>query len=167
MSELISHTPTWVFVVFFILLVLGLKQTKERVVKVKTVFILPIAMILFSFFGVYSVFGLALLSLSLWIVGLVITLVIGLKLAYPKRVSFSSQSNQLTIPGSWVPLFIMMAIFFTKYVVGFAIARSLPVVNEFVFIVLISLLYGAFSGIFLSRSLVMFKSSKVFCNGNG
>ena len=160
MSELISHTPTWVFAIFFILLVLGFIQSKDRIVKVKTVFILPIAMIIFSFFGVSSVFGLSILTMGLWIMGLVTTLVIGLKLAYPRLVSFSQQNNKLTIPGSWVPLFFMMAIFFTKYFVGFAVARELTIVNEQIFIVLLSLLYGAFSGIFLSRSFVMFKTSK-------
>jgi len=160
LSELISHTPTWVFAIFFTLLVLGFIQSKERIVKVKTVFILPIAMIIFSFFGVSSVFGLSILTMSLWGMGLVTTLVIGLKLAYPRLVSFSEQSNKLTIPGSWVPLFFMMAIFFTKYFVGFAVARELPIVNEHIFIVLLSLLYGAFSGIFLSRGFVIFKASK-------
>jgi len=160
LSELISHTPTWVFAIFFTLLVLGFIQSKERIVKVKTVFILPLAMIIFSFFGVSSVFGLSILTMSLWVMGLVITLVIGLKLAYPKLVSFSEQSNKLTIPGSWVPLFFMMAIFFTKYFVGFAVARKLPIVNEYIFMVLLSLLYGAFSGIFLSRGIVVFQASK-------
>ena len=54
----------------------------------------------------------------------------------------------------------MMAIFFTKYFVGFAVARELSIVNDHIFIVLLSLLYGAFSGIFLSRGFVMFKASK-------
>jgi len=53
-----------------------------------------------------------------------------------------------------------MAIFFTKYFVGFAVARELPVINEQLFVVLLSLLYGAFSGVFLSRSFIMFKVSK-------
>jgi len=161
LSELISNTPIWVFAIFFTLLVLGFIQSKERIVKVKTIFILPLVMITFSFFGVFSVFGISILTMSLWILGLVITLIIGLKLAYPKFVSFSVQSNKLTIPGSWVPLFLMMAIFFTKYFVGFAVARELPLVNEGIFVVLLSLVYGAFSGIFLSRSYVMFKTSKV------
>jgi hypothetical protein len=160
LSALISHTPTWVFAIFFTLLVLGFIQSKERIVKIKTVFILPIAMIIFSFFGVSSVFGLSILTISLWGIGLATTLVIGLKLACPRLVSFSEQSNKLTIPGSWVPLFFMMAIFFTKYFVGFAVARELPIVNENMFIILLSLLYGAFSGIFLSRGFVMFKASK-------
>lgn len=161
MSEIISHTPLWVFAIFFTLLILGFIQSKERIVKVKTVFILPIAMIIFSFFGVYSVFGISILTISLWIIGLITTLIIGLKLAYPKLASFSVQNNKLTIPGSWTPLLFMMAIFFTKYFVGFAVARELPLVNEHIFIVLLCLLYGSFSGIFLSRSFVMFKKSKV------
>ena len=161
MSELISHTPVWVFIVFFTLLVLGGIQTKERAVKVKTVFILPLAMIIFSFFGVYSIFSFSLLAISLWLFGLILTLITGLKLGYPKQVSFSPQDEELTISGSIIPLVFMMAIFFTKYFVGFASARNLPLVNEFMFLFIISISYGVFSGVFLSRSLVMFKASKV------
>ena len=160
MSELISHTPTWVFAIFLALLALGFSQTKERVVKVKTVFILPFAMILFSFFGVYSIFGITFFTAGIWSIGFVLTLLVGAKLAYPRFVIFSEQKNELTIPGSWVPLFFIMAIFLTKYFVGFAVARGLPLVNELMFIVLISLLYGVFSGIFLSRSLGMLKRCK-------
>jgi len=54
----------------------------------------------------------------------------------------------------------MMAIFFTKYFVGYAVARELPEINEPPFLVLITALYGAFSGVFLSRSLIMFKASQ-------
>lgn len=160
MLELINHTPTWVFAVFFTLLVLGFKQSKERVININTVFFLPSAMIAFSFFGVYSVFGVSILSTSLWLIGLIITLIIGLKLAYPKLVGFSKQTSQLTIAGSWAPLLLMMAIFFTKYFVGFAVARQLPIINEVIFAVLLSLLYGAFSGIFLARGVVMIKQTK-------
>lgn len=55
---------------------------------------------------------------------------------------------------------IMMTIFFTKYFVGFAVSREFPLVNAHIFVILLSLLYGAFSGIFLSRRFVMFKVSK-------
>lgn len=94
------------FVVFFTLLALGYAQTKERVVKVKTVFILPFAMILFSFFGVYSVFGITSFTVGIWFIGFVLTLLVGAKLAYPRFVIFSEQNNKLTIPGSWVLCFL-------------------------------------------------------------
>jgi len=164
LSQIISHTPTWVFVVFFALLVLGFKQSKPRAVKVKTVFILPLAMTLFSLFGVYSVYGITLLSLVLWCFGLVLALMLGLKFAYPKLVSYSALNNKLSIPGSWAPLALMMAIFFTKYFMGFAVARDLPIINDMIFIALISMLYGAFSGTFLARCVVMFRASKAVDN---
>lgn len=160
MSELISHTPTWVLVVFVILIILGFIQGKKRTVNVNTVLILPISMIVFSLFGVLSAFGLSTLTLSLWGIGLIITLIVGIKLAYPKLVRFSKQTNKLIIPGSWVPLFFMMSIFCTKYFIGFAVARELPIINEQTFIILLSLLYGAFSGIFLSRAIIILRASK-------
>lgn len=160
MSELISHTPTWVFAIFFTLLVLGFIQSKERIVKVNSIFILPISMVVFSLFGVLSVFGITVSAMGFWVTGLIVALILGIKLAYPKLVSFSEQNKRLTIPGSWAPLIFMMAIFFTKYTVGYAVARELAVVNEFMFMATINILYGVFSGVFLSRSLVMFKASK-------
>jgi hypothetical protein len=160
LSEIIQHTPTWVFILFFALLALGFKQSKPRVVRVSTVFILPAAMVIFSFFGMYSVFGMPLLALALWTVSLLLLAAIGLKLQSPALVTYSKTDQQLTIPGSWVPLCLMMAIFFTKYVVGVAVARDLPIVQQQIFLVVISSLYGAFSGVFLGRSLVMFQASR-------
>jgi hypothetical protein len=88
------------------------------------------------------------------------TLVLGLKLAVPRLISFSVQNNKLTIPGNWVPLLFMLAIFFTKYFAGFPIARKFPIVNEHIFIILLSLLYGAFSGIFYLVVLLCLKQIK-------
>jgi hypothetical protein len=156
--QLINQTPSWVFGIFFILLILGFIQRKERTVKVKTIFILPAVMVALSLFGVQSAFQLSLLTIGLWGIGLASTLIIGLKLAYPKLVSYSVLNNKLTIPGSWIPLLFMMAIFFTKYFAGFAIARELPLINEPLFVILLCLLYGIFSGIFLSRTIVMYKA---------
>lgn len=160
MSELISQTPIWVFTIFVILLLLGFIQSKERIVKIKSIFILPTAMIVFSFFGVYSAFGFTLSNISFWTAGLILPLIFGIKLSHPKLVNFSEEHNKLTIPGSWVPFILMMAIFFTKYFVAYSIARELAIVNEFMFVVTISILYGVFSGIFLSRSFVMFNARK-------
>lgn len=52
-----------------------------------------------------------------------------------------------------------MVIFFTKYVVGVMLARHLAIVTEPVFVVLVSLCYGFFSGLFLARAMVIARSS--------
>ncbi len=161
MFEIISHTPTWVFVVLFTLLIIGYQQSKSRVVKLKMVFVLPVLMTVFSYLGVSSVFGIAFYSLGIWLIGLLSAFVIGIKLAYPRNVEYLAAQGQLSVPGSWLPLVLMMAIFLTKYFVGFAVARELPVVDDLMFTVIISLLYGIFSGVFIARGVVMFSASQV------
>ena len=160
MSEIISNTPVWVFLIFGVLVVLGFLQAKTREVSVKAVFVLPMAMILFSLFGVYSVFGMSVAVIGLWGLGLAVMTLIGLKLGFPKSVTYSQERDKLIIVGSWTPLLFMMAIFFTRYFVGFATARELPIIHEMYFALAIALAYGAFTGVFLSRSLVMFKAYK-------
>jgi hypothetical protein len=158
LSQLMSQTPPWVFAVFMMLLVLGLLQSKPRTVAVKTVLILPLAMLLFSLFGVYSAFQLSFSTIGGWGIGFALALWGGLKLAQPKQVRFSVQDNQFTIPGSWTPLALMMAIFMTKFFVGFAIARHLSIIDQQSFSMAVAVLYGAFSGIFVARGLVMYQA---------
>ena len=143
------------------LLVVGYFQSKKRAVNVYAVFMLPIAMIAFSFFGVLSIADAFPLAISAWLVGMTISLLVGVKLAHPKHVAFSEKEHTLRIPGSWTPLLLMMGIFFIKYFVGFATARELAIIDDQLFTVVVSLLYGTFTGVFLSRSMIMFKASKI------
>ena len=156
--EIIKHTPPWVFVLFFVLLILGYLQTKNRKVKLNVVFILPVSMITLSIFGVSSAFGLMPMAFASWFIGGIFSLGVSLKIVLPKSINYSSAEEKFFIPGSWVPLFLMMAIFSTKYIVGVAIARQLPIISEVEFITFISLLYGCFSGIFLSRSIIVWQT---------
>ena len=51
----------------------------------------------------------------------------------------------------------MMAIFFTKYVVGVILARQLLIVGKPVFMISIDLCYGFLSGLFLARAMVLWR----------
>jgi len=156
--EIINHTPSWVFGLLAVLVVFGYLQSKDREVKVVAVFILPVAMTLLSILGVSSAFGLALVPTGMWLLGVLLCLGLGLKLAKPQGVSYCADSQKLSIPGSWLPLVLMMAIFVTKYMVGVVVARQLPMLELVEFMLAISLAYGCFSGIFISRAVVMLRA---------
>ena len=70
LSQIISHTPTWVFGLFFGLLLLGLVQTKQRTVKRYTIYILPLAMFIFSGIGIASAFGFSGVTIVSWLLGI-------------------------------------------------------------------------------------------------
>ena len=157
--EIMKHTPSWVFVLFFVLFALGYFQSKERSFSRGKVAIIPIVMIILSFWGVLSAFGINYVGFISWVVGVGVALWFGIKINRPRGVSFSTETQLLSVPGSWIPLILMMTIFFVKYVVGVIHARQLPIIGEPVFIGTISLCYGILSGVFLARAVVIWRST--------
>ncbi len=155
--EILNRTPPWVFVLFFALLALGYFQSKSRTLSRGKVSTLPGAMIVLSFYGVLSTFGIAPLGLVFWVLGVAIAVGLGVMLAMPKGVTFSTETQSFFVPGSWLPLALMMAIFFTKYAVGVILARQLPVASEMAFVASVSFCYGFLSGVFLARAIVIWR----------
>lgn len=157
--EILKRTPPWVFVLFFMLIALGYFQSKGRTVSRRRVSVLPVAMIALSFYGVLSAFGVAPVGLVFWALGVTLAVGVGVNLAAPQGVTFLRETQSFFIPGSWLPLVFMMAIFFTKYAVGVILARQLPIAGELAFVAPVSLCYGFLSGAFLARAMVVWRSA--------
>lgn len=158
--KLIQHTPSWVFVLFFILLTLGYLQSKNRTVSRSKLSIIPTVMIALSLYGVLSAFGIISIGLIFWILGVLISVFFGAKFIKIQGIHFSTQNQSYLIPGSWLPLALMMAIFFIKYAVGVAFARHLTIVNDAAFVGSVSFCYGLFSGIFFARTIIILRFAK-------
>ncbi len=157
--EILKRTPPWVFLLFVVLLVLGYSQSKDRTVRRSSVSILPVAMMVLSFYGVFSAFGLVFIGLACWTLGVATATGLGVKLAKPRGVTFCTATRSFFVPGSWFPGVAMLAIFFTKYTVGVILARQLPMVREMTFVGSVSLCYGLLSGVFLARAIVIWRSA--------
>jgi hypothetical protein len=150
--QILKHTPPWVFGLFFGLVYLGYLQGKTRFVSRQRLAVLPIAMVCLSLLGVWSSFGPSVAAFTAWTCALLAVVTIGLALAPPTGVSFSPASKLFTVAGSWVPLTLMMCIFFTKYAVAVARALDPRSANSIALIVVICTIYGLCSGIFLVRA---------------
>jgi len=152
MLQILSHTPIWVFALFVVLLAFGFMQTRSRNVGKFLAYLLPAGMVALSLAGIQSSFGLKPIPIAFWAVGLVLVTFIGYKFFADTRVTFDAGKNAFFIPGSWIPLLVIMAISFTKYI--FAVMRALNVdaVNSPAFAMALSLAYGCFSGYFSSRA---------------
>lgn len=158
--EIMKRTPSWVFVLFFALLAVGYYQSKDRVISRGKVTILPVAMLILSFYGVLSAFGITLFAVTAWSAGVGIAIWLGLKTINMCGVSFTTKTNLFSVPGSWLPLCLMMAIFITKYAVGVILARKLPIAGELAFVGSISLVFGLFSGVFFARTAAILRTAK-------
>ena len=153
MMQILSHTPTFVFILFFVLLVFGFTQTRDRKVNLILAFLLPVLMAVFSLAGVFSSFGISLITIGLWLSGLIIVAYLVHRFFSTKGISYFSAEGKFFIPGSWVPFSVIMAIFFTKYAVGIMTGMQMVLVHQPHFIFILSFLYGCFSGYFIARGI--------------
>jgi hypothetical protein len=160
MSQIISNTPKWVFILFLALLALGISQMRLQSKSKKRVLIIPIVMLILSFLGVVSAFGKAAMPIAAWAAGY-ITLVSLIGRGFPSRGNgYNLETKRFTIEGSAVPLGLMMSIFFLKYFVGASLGMNAELTHNAAFPITVSFLYGAFSGVFAGRALRLMKLAK-------
>lgn len=160
MSEIISHTPIWVFVLFFVLIVLGLLQLKDRYISFNRLVILPIIMVCLSFYSTISAFGLDIKSSFCCFIGLVIAVLLNMFFKLPRNSTYNKVEEIFFIKGSIIPFILIMSIFFIKYFVGVVIAMQLVILNDLLFICIISFIYGILSGFFLGRIVFLLNLKK-------
>ena len=67
--QILVHSPRWVFVLFLVLLVVGVSQLAARRVTLRRITVLPLAMLGWSFYGVMSAFSTQTLALFAWALG--------------------------------------------------------------------------------------------------
>ncbi len=150
--EIVRHTPIWVWGLLAVLIALGLSQTRDRQMGLERVTILPLAMIALSVSGVLSAFGHLPIALGGWALGVGAALVLGRRFTAARGAAWSSQSAKLHVPGSWLPLVLIVALFALKYCAGISLSMHPELAVDAAFAGPMSLAYGSFSGLFLARA---------------
>jgi hypothetical protein len=156
LGAILKGTPVWVWGLLAALLALGASQLPDRKLSLPRVTMVPIAMLGFALFGMVSAFGnsgqLAPAALA-WLASATVTTGLLLWLPAPAGAAFDVSTARFSVPGSVVPLLIILGIFLTKYGVGVEMAINPNAARNAQFVVSVAVLYGAFNGIFLARSL--------------
>lgn len=159
MLQIIQHTPVWVFGLLIGLLFLKYSQTKTRLLSLKRLIILPVVMLALSGLGIASSFGLQIQSIALWGLGIGAALAFNLWLASPKGATYLADEKLFRVPGSWLPMVLILVIFFTKYLVGVLLALHPETVHTPTFATSACLLFGLSSGFFLARAIKVYQTS--------
>lgn len=157
---IILYTPHWVFGLLAVLIVFGLMQTRNRQVRIQVALILPLAMLILSVTGVLRYVGLQLPTLFCWLLGIAVVTALSIKLIGKDLARFDASTRKLIIKGSWVPLFVILGIFITRYALGVATAMDLKIIHHPYFPILVSLNLGAWSGFFLARGIIFWQVTK-------
>jgi hypothetical protein len=151
---ILRNTPLWVWGVLAALLVLGLALARNRKVSSILILVLPACMIPLSLYGVVASFGIGLGALSAWTTGFGVALALNaLVFLGPRGVRYDAGDGRFEVPGSWVPLVLMLTIFGTRFMLTAATAMNPSIVGAETFIGGVSAVLGFCSGLFLSRAI--------------
>ena len=154
--EILTYTPAWVFLIFALLLWLGSMQLRPSRPHLMRAIAMPLAMIVLAVFGVVTAFGRSaagLWCLLVWALAALLLAATVSRVRLHKAVCYDAASRRFAVPGSAVPLALMMGIFVTKYAVGVTLALHPGYAQQASFALSVSALYGVFSGVFAGRAL--------------
>ncbi len=158
--SLIQHAPQWVWGVLAALTVLGVRQSVPQRRSLRSAASLPLVMTVFSLYGVASNFAHEPLALAAWTLGTGALFSVLTTQGAWRGVRWSATQRCLIVPGSWMPLALYLGLFCVKFAVGATLAMHPARLDDVNFACLAGLTYGAFSGVFLSRSYAMWRIAR-------
>ncbi len=151
--DIIRFTPHWVWGLLAALLALGFWQTLPRRVAQAQLLALPAALLVLGLWSQRANFAALPVAAALWLAALAATTAAARRLPTPAGAHWLPQERRLQLPGSWLPMLLIVGIFLLRY--GVAVGQALHPAWRTAPQVLLpaALLYGAISGLLLGRAL--------------
>ena len=122
LSEVLRHTPTFVWAIFAALIVIGGMQLREQMLSRTRVFVTTTALSGLSLVGLLSAFRFHWLAWLAWIAGGLAVYFAVAGTRWPRRVRHLAQRNAFLVSGSAVPLVAMLSMFVVFYTLNVALA---------------------------------------------
>lgn len=157
---IVQRTPTWVWALLAGLVLLGLVQMRPRRVRPLQTAVLPLALAVLSLGGLLGVIASttwALAAAVLWLLVAVGVLLANRRRPLPTGIRYEPTTHRVHLPGSSMPLLVMLALFLLKYAVGVELALQ-PALREHAgFVMGLAVAYGALSGLLATRSAAIWR----------
>ena len=155
LGPVLKNTPLWVWGLLTALTYLGLSQAKARTAGLVRVTFMPVVMTALSLWGTISAFGSSPMFgyvMLAWMFAWAVTLAVIAPMAHARGTTYDATTRTYSMPGSWVPMLLILGIFLTKYVVGVELAMAPNLARDGQYTLVVGTLYGLFSGIFTGRA---------------
>jgi hypothetical protein len=157
-GTVLKNTPTWVWGLFAGLMALGITQLRGGIRSMTRVTVMPVAMTIFSIWGTFTAFGASTEFGTVLVTWFTAAAVVGAAVAMTKApATYDRATRSFNVPGSWIPLALILGIFMTKYVVGVELNMQPQLARDGQFTVIVAGLYGVFNGLFVGRAVRLWR----------
>lgn len=158
--NILSHTPVWVWGLLAALIALGHSQTRQRRVAPWRLLLLPLVLLGLGLWSMAPGFIALPLAALVWLVALGAAAALAAGRPARAGVQWLPSDQRLQVPGSWVPMLLILGVFSLRYAANVGMAFNPGWRNAPDVLLPLALLYGGFSGLFLGRALVLLKLTR-------
>ncbi len=159
-GQILRNTPVWVWGLLAVLTWAGLSQARARTASLARIVVMPVAMTALSIWGVTSAFGASPMFgyvMLMWMVIAATTFALIASMSPPAGAQYDGATRTYSLPGSWVPMALILGIFLVRYWVNVEIAIQPQLKGDGQYTLVVGALYGFLSGIFAGRAARLVK----------
>ena len=146
--ELIAGTPAWVWALLGYLSITGILALKPRTVSFSRLLILPGILIAWSLISLASKHPVAWV---VWLFAVAAGTYIWHFFLHYRSLSVDKQTMRVHLPGSAIPLTVMLTFFLTKYVLGVIYAVHPQLIHNLLIMCIDACVSGLAVGIFMGQ----------------
>jgi len=153
MTDILRYTPIWVWGLLAALLTLGFWQTRTRNLARARLLALPLTLLCLGLWSTSSSFSTLPLAAGVWLATLVASSFAARRLPPPAGARWDAVNERLHLPGSWLPLALIVTMFTLRYSATVAMMLHPAWRGDPTLLLPLSALYGALGGLFLGRAI--------------
>jgi hypothetical protein len=151
-----NHIPTWVFVLFFVLLYLGIKRCYTRTLSLERLALIPVIFIVIGLRSALQLFGVSVMGFILLLGGSLIGYLIGYYLVKNSRVLADKEKRLIQVPGDISMLIMVMTIFCIEFFIHYSIEAHWTIAHSPLFKALAMILTGSVVGVSMGKNVTYF-----------
>lgn len=120
--SILSHTPVWVWGLLLAIVAVGAKQTRTGTATPARAVLLPVATVGLSLHGVLAATRVEPQAALAWVAAALTALALHAAFGTVRGARWRPATRDFAVPGSWLPLAMMLATFATKFHAGVSLA---------------------------------------------
>ncbi len=151
--EILQRTPSWVWALLAALLALGASQLRTRRVPRRRLWLLPLALTVLGLVSTATSLAPAAPALAAWAAACVAGIGLGRRVPPPPGARWDAARSALLLPGSALPLLLMVALFLLRYVGSVSLLLHPQWRGDLSVALPMAAAYGGLAGTWLGRLL--------------
>lgn len=152
MVKVLTNIPLYVWPLFTLLLVSGLRAMKKNTVPLAALLAFPAGFLIWSLFTFFGRFGEHIPSVVIWVICLISGLSLGYLHVMNLHLEFIKERKMVVMPGSALPLALSLSIFSAKFSIGM-VSGMFPHLSTSLVILGLELVAALILGVFAGRAI--------------